>query len=269
MTSLNGLSADAVASVRARLETVRADRTRILFAIESGSRAWGFPSPDSDYDCRFVYVRPPNQHFVLEQARDVIEFPIEGDLDVGGWDLRKALLLALGGNAVVVEWANSRIAYEEVDGFRPKLLELLRQIVDPLKVARHYLGLARSHVAHLGSFDGEVKLKRVFYLLRPLVALDWMEGGGFRSLPPMNMMDCLGQAGIPSGAADEIRLLVENKARTREIGTGIMPAAIAHYTQARFVHHEASIPDAKRDERRQRDDRALAESFYREEVERT
>lgn len=266
---LDGLSTDAVASVQARLQAVRAERTRVLFAIESGSRAWGFPSPDSDYDCRFVYVRPPSQHFVLEQARDVIEFPIEGDIDVGGWDLRKALLLALGGNAVVVEWANSRIVYDEVDGFRPKLLELLRQIVDPLKVSKHYLGLARSHITRIGSFDDEVKLKRVFYLLRPLIALDWMEGHGFQSLPPMNMMDCLEQAGVSSETGAEICLLVENKARTREVGSGSIPAAIARYAQARFAHHEANIPEGKRDESRQREDRALAESFYREEVERT
>ena len=82
---------------------MRSQGVIILFAIESGSRAWGFPSPDSDYDCRFVYIRRVSDHLVLQQPRDVIEFPIEGEIDAGGWDLRKALLLALGGNAVIVE----------------------------------------------------------------------------------------------------------------------------------------------------------------------
>lgn len=208
-----GFSADAVASIRVRLDAVRFSGVRILFAIESGSRAWGFPSPDSDYDCRFVYSRPPRHHLALEQPRDVIEFPIEREVDVGGWDLRKALLLALAGNAVVVEWARSRIAYEEIEGFRDRFLVLLDRIVDPAKVARHYLGLARSTKARLGSFDGDVKLKRVFYLLRPLIALDWMEHQKFASLPPMNMMNGLAQAEIAPDVVAQITQLVEARQR--------------------------------------------------------
>ncbi len=265
---LDGFSTDAVASIQSRLEIVRSDGLRILFAIESGSRAWGFPSPDSDYDCRFIFVRPPRQHLVLEQPRDVIEFPIEGDVDAGGWDLRKALLLALSGNAVVVEWANSPIVYEEIDGFRPRLLALLQQIVDPAKVVRHYLGLARSHIVRLGGFDDEVKLKRVFYLLRPLIALDWMEQRGFGSLPPMNMMECLAQSEIAADAADEIHLLVEAKARTREMGTDRVPTAIARYAEARYAHHQMNMLAEKRNEAQRKLDRVLAENFYREEVER-
>src|SRR6186713_193776 len=99
-----------VGSIDDELDRIeREERVSVRLAIESGSRAWGFPSPDSDYDCRFVYVRPVADHLVLEQARDVIEFPIEGEIDAGGWDLRKALRLALGGNAVIVEWAKSPI----------------------------------------------------------------------------------------------------------------------------------------------------------------
>jgi predicted nucleotidyltransferase len=193
-------SADAIASIRARLDAVRAEGPRILFAIESGSRAWGFPSPDSDYDCRFVYLRPARQHLTIEQPRDVIEFPIEGDIDTGGWDLRKALLLALAGNAVLVEWVNSSIVYEEIEGFRPRLRALLQQIVDPAKVCQHYLGLARSQAARIGNIGGEIKLKRLFYLIRPLIALDWMEQRQFGELPPMNMLECLEQTDIESAA---------------------------------------------------------------------
>lgn len=222
-------SPDAVAAICERLETVRGDGCNILFAIESGSRAWGFPSPDSDYDCRFVYTRPVKAHLVLEQPRDVIEFPLVGDIDAGGWDLRKALLLALGGNAVIVEWTNSPIAYEESDGFRRRLLELLDEIVDPTKVARHYLGLARSHISRIGRLNSEVKLKKLFYLLRPVVALDWMEDRGFERLPPMNLPDCLSQTDIDADAASQIHDLIGRKAVTRELGTGPVPPAIAAY----------------------------------------
>lgn len=109
---------------------------RIGFAIESGSRAWGFPSPDSDYDCRFVYVRPVADHIALDMARDVIEFPIVGLIDTGGWDLRKALHLALSGNAVIVEWLKSPLVYEEEPGFRARMAALLDEIMEPRRVAR-------------------------------------------------------------------------------------------------------------------------------------
>ena len=74
---LDAFSPVAVAEIRSRLQSVRDEGIRIGFAIESGSRAWGFPSPDSDYDCRFVYVRPISHHIRLSPTRDVIEFPIE------------------------------------------------------------------------------------------------------------------------------------------------------------------------------------------------
>ncbi|MBZ9675366.1 DNA polymerase beta superfamily protein [Mesorhizobium sp. ES1-1] len=249
-----------------RLDLARAEGVAILFAIESGSRAWGFPSPDSDYDWRFVYVRPVADHLVLEQARDVIEFPIEGEVDAGGWDLRKALRLALGGNAVIVEWAKSPIVYEEVAGFRARLLDVLAQIVDPAKVAHHYLGLARSQVAKIGSLSGQVKLKKLFYLIRPLVALDWMEQRDFTSLPPMNFGECLAQTEIPGPASKEIRHLIERKSRTREMGFGLIPTAIAHYLEARYGHHQMNLPGMVRDEVRQARASALATEFYRQEA---
>jgi len=82
-----GLTEEAASEIRQRLDSVRAEGCRIGFAVESGSRAWGFPSPDSDFDCRFVYVRPVRQHLEFRPRRDVIEFPIVGDIDTGGWDL--------------------------------------------------------------------------------------------------------------------------------------------------------------------------------------
>lgn len=261
-------SADAVAAIRGRLDEARAQGATILFAIESGSRAWGFPSPDSDYDCRFVYVRQVADHLVLEQPRDVIEFPIEGDIDAGGWDLRKALLLALGGNAVIVEWAKSPIVYEEMAGFRDRLLDLLAEIVDPARVSRHYLGLARSHVARIGSFSGDVKLKKLFYFIRPIVALDWMEQRNFARLPPMNLVDCLDETEIPARAASEIRQLIDKKRQTREMGLGPIPAEIARYLEARYGHHEMNIVGSVRDEARQARNSALATAFYRQEAER-
>lgn len=259
-------STPAVTAIRERLDRARQD-VSILFAIESGSRAWGFPSPDSDYDCRFVYARPAAGHLVLEQPRDVIEFPIEGDVDAGGWDLRKALLLALSGNAVVVEWVKSPIVYEEAEGFRGRLGELLDKIVDPARVSHHYLGLARSHISRIGSFANEVKLKKLFYLIRPIVALDWMAERGFSSLPPMSLPECLAGARIPADAAAQISELIALKAVTREMGTGPIPPSIASYLESRYGHHEMNpaASNGDRDDAARR--RALAQDFYRSTVE--
>lgn len=103
---------DALARIHADLDRIeRVEDVRILFAVESGSRAWGFPSPDSDYDARFVYVRKADWYLSLTPGRDVIELPIEGDFDTNGWDIRKALSLLLKPNPVLLEWLSSPVRY--------------------------------------------------------------------------------------------------------------------------------------------------------------
>ena len=222
-----GFSPDAVSEVRRRLDEVRATGVRILFAIESGSRAWGFPSPDSDYDCRFVYVRPIDDHLKLNPDRDVIEFPVLGDMDINGWDLRKALLLALKGNAAIVEWVDSPHVYEEMPGFRRRLSALLERIVEPRLVARHYLGLLRRH-DHIFT-DDTMKLKKLFYALRPALSLHYMEERGFAVLPPMNMPETLENVRLPSELSGLIAGMIEEKRLTREMGTGKPPERISRF----------------------------------------
>ena len=98
---------------------------RVLHAVESGSRAWGFASPDSDYDVRFVYVRPAADYLRLDEPRDVIEWKTDEVLDINGWDLKKALLAFAKGNPNIMEWANSPIIYRkapEWDGIRELLV---------------------------------------------------------------------------------------------------------------------------------------------------
>ena len=257
---LEGFSPDAVSEVRRRLDEVRASGMRILFAIESGSRAWGFPSPDSDYDCRFVYVRPIDDHLKLTADRDVIEFPIEGEIDTGGWDLRKALLLALKGNAVIAEWADSPLCYEEVDGFRIRLRALLKKIILPAQVARHYAGLLRYHIPKDAS---ATKLKRLLYALRPALSLQYMQERDYRELPPMNMSRLLENVGIDLELRTFIDELVEMKKVTREMGTGPMPGPIERYLDeinARYAAMPRHKDEIDRDFLHYR--HKLAEQFY-------
>lgn len=221
---LEGFAPEAMREIRARLDSVRQEGVHVGFAIESGSRAWGFPSPDSDYDCRFVYIRPVTDHLTLETPRDVIEFPIVGDIDTGGWDLKKALLLALKGNAVIVEWLKSPLVYEEEPGFRARMSEVLDRIVDPSKVTAHYFGLLQRHAGQ--QRNDAVKLKKLLYSLRPAVALEWMRQRDFNLLPPMNLMEMIGQTVLPGHVVDAITELVAAKKVTRELGEGPTPPVI-------------------------------------------
>ena len=120
-----GVEAEARAEIERRLAVIEAeDGVEILFAVESGSRAWGFASPDSDYDARFVYRHPRNWYLSVREARDVIERPILDDYDVNGWDLRKALRLLLKSNPPLYEWLRSPIVYRDHCGFRAALTDL-------------------------------------------------------------------------------------------------------------------------------------------------
>lgn len=93
-------------------EIERQENCRILLAVESGSRAWGFASPDSDYDVRFIYARPRESYLRLDRARDVIERPISDALDINGWDVDKTLKLLHRSNPTVFEWFSSPIVYQ-------------------------------------------------------------------------------------------------------------------------------------------------------------
>ena len=162
----SGMDPAIVGEVDARLDQItREHKVAIAFAIESGSRAWGFPSPDSDYDCCFVFIRPKREYLSLFRKRDVIETPMTPILDVNGWDLGKALKLLLKGNAVIIEWLTSPIVYRAADGFRPAMLNLAMEIADRRLIQRHYIHLAlRTRKEWLGDLDQAVLKKSI---LRP------------------------------------------------------------------------------------------------------
>lgn len=263
-SGIDGFDPEAVGEIRSRLASVRGQGIRIGFAIESGSRAWGFPSPDSDYDCRFVYIRPVEHHLSLVSMRDVIEFPIVGDIDTGGWDLRKALRLALKGNAVVVEWLKSPIAYEEEAGFRARLGALLDLIMMPEKVAGHYIGLMRQHFQSQG--EGTIKLKKLLYAVRPAIALEWMRQRSFRALPPMNMLECLDAISTASDLRTAILDLVHVKKQTREMGEGLPPALVQSFLQSSFERYSETLPEFDRNADRDKRAQHLADKFYVQEV---
>jgi len=165
------------AEIQERLSAIEAaHEVRILYACESGSRGWGFASPDSDYDVRFLYVHPLPWYLRIHPARDVIEEPISDALDINGWELRKALALLHKGNATLIEWLDSPIVYRADPVFLERLRALARQRHQPERSFHHYIHMARGNArAYLG---GErVRLKKYLYVLRPLLAVLWIEQG--------------------------------------------------------------------------------------------
>lgn len=224
-----------VADIDAALDAiVRDEGVAIPWAIESGSRAWGFPSPDSDYDCRFLYVRPSADYLSIWQRRDVIETPLVGELDINGWDLAKALRLMLKGNAVVLEWLQSPIVYRGDATFRDALLDLGRRHADRAAIGRHYLHLGeRQRRTYFG--DGKsVAVKKLFYALRPATALRWLRMHADVAMPPMHFPTLMAECDPPRDVAALTEELIARKAVTRELGEGPLPEVIARFVAEEF-----------------------------------
>ena len=196
--------------IRTELKTLEAAHgVRILYACESGSRAWGFPSPDSDYDVRFFFVHPPAAYLSITDRADSLNLPIDDRLDFSGWDLRKTLQLIWRSNATPGEWLQSPMVYTEQEGFRESLLPLARAYANPYGLVAHYLGLARSSLQRIAEQGAAQKLKTWFYVLRPLLAARWICDQ--RGIPPMTLEALLPVLAERPEAVESIRQLVEFK----------------------------------------------------------
>ena len=146
---------------------------KILYACESGSRAWGFASPDSDFEVRFIYARKAEEYLSIAEVRDVIEMPINEVLDIGGWDIKKALKLFLKSNSPLYEWLQSPIVYFQDDGFASELQTLMPKYFSLRAGASHYLSMTINTFQNDLQSD-EVKLKKYFYAIRPILACKWI-----------------------------------------------------------------------------------------------
>lgn len=159
-------------SVERRLKSIEEmHHVKILLAVESGSRAWGFASKDSDFDVRFIYVRSVNDYLKLEKQRDVIELPIDQVWDINGWDLNKTLRLMATSNPTLLEWLNSPIIYKTTEQVQ-ELRNLAENYFDAKRTAYHYLNLTKNNYT---AMRGEkVKAKKYFYMLRGILACQWI-----------------------------------------------------------------------------------------------
>jgi predicted nucleotidyltransferase len=216
----------------------REEQCRICLAVESGSRAWGFESTDSDYDVRFIYIRPLDWYLSIdaEDKRDVIERPITGDLDVVGWDLRKALRLLRKSNPPLLEWLQSPIVYREQTEVAAALRALAPAFYSERATFFHYMHMAQGNLREY--LRGEVVWrKKYFYVLRPILAMRWIEQQ--RGLVPIEF-DKLVQATVPVGElAQAIDTLLLAKRSGAELDRGPRVPIISDFVESELARFES------------------------------
>jgi len=177
MTNTASIKDSIRKEILARIKSCEQEQgVNILFAIESGSRAWGFASPNSDYDVRFIYAHPQDWYLDINvhNKRDVIEYPIVDEIDINGWDIRKALMLFWQSNPAIVEWVQSPIVYVDKGIFAKRVKALLPEIYSLQKGIYHYQHMAKKTYRELIKKE-QVSLKKYFYILRPLLAIQWIQ----------------------------------------------------------------------------------------------
>uniref|UniRef100_UPI004056710C nucleotidyltransferase domain-containing protein n=1 Tax=Agathobacter sp. TaxID=2021311 RepID=UPI004056710C len=216
------------------LEIEQKEHVTIIMAIESGSRAWGFASPDSDYDVRFIYVRQKEDYLRLDAVRDVIEWQLDDTLDINGWDLKKALQLLHKSNPTVFEWCASPIVYR-TSAEMEQLQELLPKYFSMKKGLFHYWHMAETHYRECLK-TGQIKIKKYFYVLRSLLAAKWILDK--QCQPPMLFAELM-EAELEDSLKPEVERLLSLKQELPEMG-------FAPKVQVLNDYIEKMLPEIKR-----------------------
>lgn len=196
-------------------EVERKNDVRVIYACESGSRAWGFASPDSDYDVRFVYVRHPAEYMRLDKTRDVIEHELNDVFDINGWDVQKLLRLLMKSNPTIFEWASSPIVYAERTEFA-RLRNLLPLYFSEKRSIFHYFSMMRNNLRSYFQSDS-VALKKYLYALRPLLSCRWILE---KHSPPPTSFSALRSETLPRIFDGDVDALLERKKNANEAERG-------------------------------------------------
>ena len=212
---------------------------KIIYACESGSRAWGFASRDSDYDVRFIYAHPNDWYLSIAEKKDVIEIPVNEELDVSGWDIRKSLRLLRKSNSPLLEWLSSPIVYTKVEAAVRPFYGLSKRAFLPESSCHHYLSMARSSIAKFQD-ERDVRIKSYLYAVRTLLCCKWIIE--HMSQPPMRIQNLLKEY-LPTGKIrDFVDRLIElkgNDAESTRIGRS---SHFEAYMNEEFSSLDARIP---------------------------
>ena len=210
---------------------------KILLAVESGSRAWGFESKNSDWDVRFIYVHPPQWYFTVEPQRDVITI-MDGDIDLVGWELRKALGLLKRSNPSLLEWIHSPIVYFADEAFLKRLRDAATLFFNPIASMYHY---NRMYIKHDERYlqEEDCDMKRFLYYLRGILACKWIET--HQTLPPV-AFDALVEAMVEeTGIKMKIKELVRLKKTGEEHDMKAVDYELMTYAHSLADYYSNSI----------------------------
>lgn len=211
---------------------------RILFAVESGSRAWGFASKDSDWDVRFIYVHKPEWYFMVDEQRDVIEEVFDKDIDTVGWDIKKALALLKRSNPSLMEWINSPIVYRSEEGFVNELRQLAQKCFNPTKSMYHYQRIYVKHDERYLQKQG-YPMKRFMYYLRGILACQWIEK--YKTLPPVSFKQLYEDVVEDQRIKNGIRELVELKSLGKEMDMSEVPDYLVDYYRPKAEYYSGIV----------------------------
>lgn len=230
------------------------ENIRVLHAAESGSRAWGIASPDSDYDVRFVYVRPMDFYLKLQDKKDFIDWELNQVLDINGWDITKALQHFYKSNATLYEWGNSPIIYKTTPQWE-KIMKLAEEYFSGKSAMYHYYGTARkNYEAYL--MEDMVKYKKYFYVFRPILACKWIEK---KKCPPPVLFQTLAEEILEKEMKPAVDRLVEAKLQMTESEKRGKIQELNDYIQENLEYYQALLSEMPED--RNKDWEPLNRSF--------
>lgn len=236
---MEAVSREIVDVVLGRLHEIECEHdVEILLAVESGSRAWGFASLDSDYDVRFIYRHRMSWYLDVLQRRDVIEYPIVDEMDYSGWDLRKMLFLLNKSNPVLFEWFHSPIVYRSDTSFLEAMKEPFDRFFSPVATVYHYLHMAENNYREYLKRD-RVKVKKYFYVLRPLFACAYIER--YKKAPPIQFDILLETAALEPSMQSTVIELLERKKQGNELGEEDRIEPLNRYIERQLDHFRESV----------------------------
>ena len=232
--------------IKAKLQEIEEKcNVKILYAIESGSRAWGFASKDSDYDVRFIYARKTEDYLKLEKTRDVIEYELTDIYDINGWDVKKFLTLLHDSNPVIFEWAQSPIVYKTSSSWE-KISAIITDFAIFKKLIHHYLSMAK-HNYHEFFKTEEVVYKKYLYVLRAILCCQWILEK--KSVPPI-LFDDLVSVLFPKELHSSLDKLLEMKKASSEKTKGKRFSDLDLFIEENFAKLEKIAQDFPQKEKK-------------------
>lgn len=218
------------------------ENVKILHAIESGSRAWGFASPDSDYDVRFIYVRPVEYYIRLEDTKDFIDWELDETLDINGWDLQKVLRHFHKSNATLFEWSNSPVIYKTTSEWQ-KIKQVSEKYFSCKSSMYHYYGTANKNYNEY-LLDDMVKYKKYFYVLRPILACKWIE---YKKCAPPVLFSELAESVLENEMREVVDNLLSVKMKMSESEKGKRIDELNKYIAAQLSYYKEKAAGMKDD----------------------